>query len=162
MKALALAALILSVAGCATGGDIKPGVVRGVDDRGYVKTTEGFGVVARGCLDADIWKAALGAVENTRPRRWGIGERLIVLDANEATGRIRAVDDYMQAFFGGSYVGVFIHRLNAEDRLVEVSAFWRSRTAAAVNPWESIVLREIEQRLPCVIPAEQAIPRRGR
>ena len=154
---LVLIALAVLLTGCATASDIKPGVIRGLDDRGYVKTTEGFGIVARGCPDGDVWKAALGAVENTRPGKWGIGERLIVLDADEASGRITAVDDYMQAFFGGSYVGVFIHRLNADSRLVEVSAFWRSRTAAAANPWERVLLQEIERRLPCVVPADQAL-----
>jgi hypothetical protein len=155
----ALLLLTLLLAACATAADIKPGVVRGLDGR-YVKTSEGFGVALRGCSDVQIWRAALGAVEDVRPRSARIGDRLTVTDADEARGRIAAVDSYLQAFAGGSYVGVFIHRLNAEDRLVEVSAFWRSRIGAAVNPWERIVLEEIERRLPCVVPAEQALLRR--
>lgn len=157
---LALVALALLFTGCASAADIKPGAIRGLDGRGYVKTTEGFGIALRGCSDAQIWRAALAAVEEVRPRSSRIGDRLTVTEADEVRGRITAVDSYLQAFAGGSYVGVFIHRLSPDDRLVEVTAFWRSRMGATANPWERIVLEEIERRLPCVVPAEEALLRR--
>jgi hypothetical protein len=70
----------LLLGGCANTGDLKPGVIRGLDGRGYVKKTEGFGLVARGCPDAEVRQAALDAVTSVRPRDWRIGDQLIAGD----------------------------------------------------------------------------------
>ena len=45
---------MLLLAGCAAAADIKPGQVRGIDDRGYVKTTEGFALAVTGCNE--VWQ----------------------------------------------------------------------------------------------------------
>ena len=124
--ALSLAVLL---AGCATAADIKPGVVRGLDDRGYVKTTEGFAVAVSGCTDADIWQAVRASAAEThvsdstnfwRPRS------LTVLDDDATAGVLRAKDDgWLNAV---SYVGLYLHRVRPDLRLVEVTAFWHGRT----------------------------------
>jgi len=136
--------------------DLKPGVIHGLDDRGYVRTTEGFGVVTRGCSDAKVWDAALGAVRDLRPNDWRIGKQLTVSNEQPEPFRIIAYDP--RTFVGTtSYVGVYIHRLNDDTRMVEVTAIWRTRMTVTENPWEGHLLRAISARLPCVVPSEQAL-----
>jgi hypothetical protein len=151
------------VAGCASSTDIKPGQVSGIDKRGYVKTTEGFGhVVTRAaCPDAKILTETLETVKTIRPNDWRIGKALVLLDADERAGRIHAEDP--RAFVGTtSYIGVFVHRLSEELRLIEVSAQWKNRMAATENPWEGHLLQEIGRRLhECLVPPEQAIIRQA-
>jgi hypothetical protein len=57
----------------------------------------------------------------------------------------------------GSYVGIFIHRLNDEARLIEVSSFWDTKSVVLKNPWERDLLDALVRRLPCVVPSEQAL-----
>ena len=122
LAALGLLAALL--AGCATAADIKPGVIRGLDDRGYVKTTEGFGIVSQGCPDGELWRTVLETARTFRPSghvfEYG---PLLILSADEAGGVIRGHDP-MNFWRKGSYVGIFIHRLTEELRLIEVSSFW--------------------------------------
>lgn len=167
-KLVTLVVVVVVVVGCASSSDIKPGRVSGLDKRGYVKTTEGFGHVARvsgaqvtqvPCSEAQIWTGTLEAVKNTRPNDWRIGKALVLLDENERTGRIRAEDP--RTFVGTtSYIGVFIHRLSDDLRLIEVSAQWKTRMTVTENPWESHLLAGIRSRLQeCIVPPEQAIIR---
>jgi hypothetical protein len=146
------------LAGCASAGDIKPGVIRGVDSgRGYVKTSEGFGIATKGCADAELWQTV-----ETATRQVSVsGRTLEILWTDQHRGQIAAADRYLEAAGGGSYVGVFIHNLGAERRLVEVSAFWRSRMGGTVNPWEPALLSLLAQRISCVIPPAEAITRRS-
>ena len=161
-------ALVVILAGCASSADIKPGRVSGIDKRGYVKTTEGFAHVVRvgdaqgaqgRCSEAKLWTETLEAVKNIRPNDWRIGKALVLLDANERTGRIRAEDP--RTFVGTtSYVGVFVQRLSEDLRLIEVSAQWKNRMAATDNPWEDHLLAGIRSRLQeCLVPPEQALIR---
>lgn len=151
-------------AGCASSTDIKPGRVSGTDKRGYVKTTEGFGhlVTLRACPDAKIWTEILETVKTIRPNDWRIGKALVLLDADERAGRIRAEDP--RTFVGTtSYIGVFVHHLSEDLRLIEVNAQWKNRMAATENPWEDYLLQEIGRRLhECLVPPEQAIIRQAR
>lgn len=152
---------MLLLGGCATAADIKPGVIRGLNDEGYVKTSEGFGVVTRGCPDPELWAVILETAKTFRPSghvfEYG---PLLIISADEPTGVIRAHDP-MNFWRKGSYVGVFIHRLTEDTRLVEVSSFWDTRTVVLKNPWERDLLGELVRRLPCVVPSEQAILRSG-
>lgn len=160
MNALAaVLAVAVLAAGCASSADIKPGVVSGIDKRGYVKTTEGFGHLVRGCPDSKVWTETLNSVKTIRPNDWRLGKALVLLDADEAAGRIRAEDP--RTFVGTtSFIGVFIHRLSEDTRLIEVSAQWKTRMTVTENPWEGYLLQDIGSRLyGCLLPPEQAIMR---
>jgi hypothetical protein len=151
-----LAALL---AGCATAADIKPGVIRGLDDRGYVKTSEGFGIVTRGCPDAELWAAVHETATTLRPagHAFSYGP-LRILTADESGGVLRA-EDPATFWRKGSYVGIFIHRLTDDTRLIEASSFWDTKSVVLKNPWERDLLDALLRRLPCVVPSEQAILR---
>lgn len=140
--------------GCAGAADIKPGQVRGLERNGYVKTTEGLALAVRGCSDTEVWQGALAAVTTLRSSSWQTGKQLAILRADQAAGRIEAIDE--RTIVGTtSYVGVFLHPPVGDLRLVEVSAFWKNRMAATENPWELAVLQSIEARLgPCVAQVE--------
>ena len=101
-------------------------------------------------------------MKTNRPNVWRIGKEPVLLDANERTGRIRAEDP--RTFVATtSYIGVFVHRLNEDLRLIEVSALWKNRMAATDNPWEVHLLAGIRSRLQeCLVPPEQAIIRPSR
>lgn len=147
------------LAGCATASDIKPGVIRGVDDRGYVKTTEGFALALSGCSDAEIWRAVRLSASQVRvsdstsfwkPRSLGL------LDVDELAGSLRAKDDGW--LNGVSYVGIYLHRVRPDLRLVEVTAFWHGRSVVLRNPWEPALLEDLRSRLAaCVQPAAKAL-----
>jgi hypothetical protein len=126
-------------AGCATAADIKPGVVRGLDGR-YVKTSEGFGIVTRGCPDPEVWTVILETARTFRPTghvfEYG---PLRIISADEASGVIKA-EDPMNFWRKGSYVGIFIHRLKDDIRLIEVSSFWDTKSVVLKNPWERDLL----------------------
>jgi hypothetical protein len=149
-------ALALLITGCATAADIKSGVIRGLDD-GYVKTTEGFGIVTKGCPDSELWAVTLETAWTFRPSghvfEYG---PLLILSADEGSGVIRAHDP-MNFWRKGSYVGIFIHQLSDDLRLIEVSSFWDTRTVVLRNPWERDLLGELMRRLPCLVSSEQAI-----
>lgn len=113
-------------------------------------------MVTRGCSDTEVWDAALGAARDLRPKDWRIGDQLTVSNAQPEHSRIIAYDP--RTFVGTtSYVGIYIHRLRDDTRMVEVTAIWRNRMAATENPWEGHLLRAISARLPCVVPSEQAL-----
>lgn len=157
-QAMNLVAIALAVVltGCASAANIKPGVVRGLE-RGYIRTTEGLALATRGCADEELWRRTLDAVRTLESPSWQVGKQLRVLQANFEAGRIDAIDE--RTFVGTtSYVGIFLHRLAGDLRLLEVSAFWKTRMTVTENPWEMAVLRGIEARLSgCVIPAHVAL-----
>jgi len=157
LRALVMLLAAVFLVGCASAGDIKPGTIRGLDDDGYVKTTEGFGVVTRGCPDSQLWMAALETAATLRPTGhfFSYGP-LKILSADEAAGVIKA-EDPMNFWRKGSYVGIFIHRLREDTRLVEVTSFWDTKSVVITNPWEKDLLRAISVRLPCVVPSERAL-----
>lgn len=150
--------LLLLLGGCATAADIKPGVVQGIDDRGYVKTTEGFAVAVNGCTDPEIWRAARASVSEVRvsdSTNFWRPRSLTVLDDDDTAGVLRAKDDGW--LNGVSYVGLYLHRVRPELRLVEVTAFWHGRTVVLSNPWEDALLSDIRTRLAaCLMPSEEA------
>lgn len=158
MKRLLGVLSLFLLSGCATAADIKPGIVRGVDD-GYVKTTEGFGIVTQGCPDGELWATVLETARTFRPSGhvFDYGP-LVILSADENEGVIHAHDP-MNFWRKGSYVGLFIHHLTPELRLIEASSFWDTRTVVLKNPWERDLLGELVRKLPCVVPSEQAILR---
>ncbi len=159
--ALSIVIVAVSLEGCAGAGDIKPGRVRGPDGEGYVKTTEGFGIVTSGCPDSQLWTVARDTARTLRPSDWQIGGPLEILSTDESAGVIRAED--FRPFLGTtSYVGIYIHRLSPEIRLVEVTAFWKTRMSATANPWEKHLLRAMSSRLSCVVPPEHALQPGGR
>lgn len=159
MRQLIVGLAVLLLGGCATAADIKPGVIRGLNDEGYVKTTEGFGIVTRGCPDPELWTVILETAKTFRPTghvfEYG---PLLIVSADEPSGVIKGHDP-MNFWRKGSYVGIFIHRLTEDTRLVEVSSFWDTRTVVLKNPWERDLLGELVRRLRCVVPSEQAILR---
>jgi hypothetical protein len=160
MRRFVLLCVVVGIfAGCATAADIKPGVIRGLNDQGYVRTTEGFGIVTRGCPDPELWAVILETAKTFRPSghvfEYG---PLLIISADEPSGVIKAHDP-MNFWRKGSYVGIFIHRLTEDTRLVEVSSFWDTRTVVLKNPWERDLLSELARKLPCVISSEQAILR---
>jgi hypothetical protein len=152
-----LSILALLLCGCATAADIKPGVVRGVDDSGFVKTTEGFGIVTSGCPDSQIWTVTLETATTFRPTRhvFSYGP-LTILSADEPTGVIKA-EDPSNFWRTGSFVGIFIHRLREDRPLIEVTSFWDTKSVVITNPWETDLLGAIRDRLPCVLPQAAAI-----
>ena len=156
-------ATALLLAGCAGVGDLKPGVARRVDKRGFVETTDGYGIAVRGCSDQELWATILETAKTLEPvapmpfqenTRFG---PLRILDADPRRGVIRAKDPQKWGK-PTSYVGIFLHPPKDDIRLIEVSALWEGRTATANNPWEGSLLRAFRERLPCVIPSEHAIP----
>jgi len=154
--ALLILLAAVSLAGCASAGDIKPGAISGLAGQGYLKTTEGFGIVTSGCSDAELWAVALTTARTLKPSSWQVGGPLVILSADERAGVIRAEDP--RTFVGTtSYVGIFLRRLDGELRLIEVSAFWKNRIAATANPWETELLAAMRARLPCVVPSERAL-----
>jgi hypothetical protein len=152
-----LSILMLLLSGCATAADIKPGIVRGLDDDGYVKTTEGFGIVTSGCPDSQLWTVALETATMFRPTGhvFSYGP-LKILTADEAAGVIKA-EDPGNFWRKGSYVGIFIHRVREDRRLIEVTSFWDTKSVVVRNPWEKDLLRALKDRLPCVLPPSAAI-----
>jgi hypothetical protein len=159
MRRLVGGLAVLLLGGCATAADIKPGIIRGLDDRGYVKTSEGFGIVTRGCPDADLWAAVVETATTLRPsgHAFSYGP-LRILSADEGAGTLRA-EDPATFWRKGSYVGIFIHRLSEDMRLIEASSFWDTKSVVLKNPWERDLLDELLRRLPCVVPSEQALLR---
>lgn len=155
-RALLMLLAAVSLAGCASASDIKPGAISGLAGQGYLKTTEGFAIVTSGCSDAQLWTVALTTARMLKPSSWQVGGPLVILSADERAGVIRAEDP--RTFVGTtSYVGIFLRRLDGELRLIEVSAFWKNRMAATANPWETELLAAIRARLPCVVPSERAL-----
>lgn len=124
-----------------------------------MKTTDGLGHLVRSCSDTKVWTETLDSVKTTRPNDGRLGQALVVLDADEAADRIRAEDP--GTFVGTtSFIGVFIHRLSEDTRLIAVSAQWKTRMTITQNPWEGYLLQEIASRLyECLVPPEQAIIR---
>lgn len=134
-------------------------MIRGLDGRGYVKTSEGFGLVTRGCDDPALWRIVHDTTTTYRPsgHAFEYGP-LLILEADEAGGVIKGHDP-ANFWRKGSYVGVFIHRLTDDLRLVEVSSFWDTRSVVLRNPWERDLLDALARRLPCLAPSGQAVLR---
>ncbi len=151
----ALAALVL--AGCATAGDIKPGTVRDLTDRGWVRTTEGFGFVTRGCDRHELWTIVLETARTLKPEGHVLSYGpLRILSADESAGAIRA-EDPRNFWRAGIYVGIFLHEMQPDLTLVEVSAFWDTRTVALDNVWEDALVDALLKRVPCVVSSEEAL-----
>ena len=113
MVAMATALLL---AGCAGVGDLKPGVARRIDKRGFVETTDGYGIAVRGCSDQELWATILETAETLEPvapmpfqenTRFG---PLRILDADPARGVIRATDPQTWGNRPLTWVSSFIHR----------------------------------------------------
>lgn len=154
-----LAALTLLFTGCASAADIKPGLIRGIDDRGFVKTTEGFALALAGCSEPEIWSAMRAAASDVRvsdSTNFWRPRSLTILDEDERGGVLRAKDDgWLNAV---SYVGIYLHRVRPDLRLVEVTSFWKGRTVVLQNPWEQALLENLRLRLGnCVRPAATAL-----
>lgn len=132
--------LPMLLASCTTANSLKPGVPRGTDERGYVKTTEGFAIRITNRPYDEVWSAADKVLT----------ARLRVVDRDKNRGVLRAADEDFVGYTR-SYVGVFITPVQptADSYLVEVSKIMHARWHVLFpgSDWEDELLRAIQKEL---------------
>jgi hypothetical protein len=132
----------LLLASCTSLADLKPGVLRGVQEDGFDKTTEGISLTVHGRTVDEVWQAAMRGAQtvvqsdsssrivDTQP------PRLIKLERKDFLG-----------WFPQSYTGIFLQR-NDEAIVIEVSRInWGRMQVTEFGPSEGDYLRAIQREL---------------
>ena len=148
---LALVVGVVSlVNACTTIDSLKPGVVRGTYESGFVKTTEGLALEVRDRSYDDIWAAADVAMTSAGTVSAGVySGQLKVVERHRDRGVIKSEEEN---FLGSTraYVGIFISpaKPGADAYVIEVSKILKSRTEVIQGrDWEVDLLRAIQAHL---------------
>ena len=142
MKMLTLALITLTITGCTSAANLKPGVLRGMLEEGFDKTTEGISLTIRGRPVEEIWDATVRGVKTIMH-----GDRQTRLVDQTPHRVIRLERRDFLGTLPQSYMGIFLKPVD-QTIVVEVSKInWGRMQVTEWGPTEGDYLRAIQREL---------------
>ena len=156
MRMLTLALAVLLLTGCTSAANLKPGVLRGMLEDGFDKTTEGLSLTVRSRSVEEVWDATVRGIRTVMAT-----DRATRLVDQTPHRTIRLERKDFLGWFPQSYVGIFL-KPGEQAVVVEVSKInWGRMQVTEWGPTEGDYLRAIQREL-AQLPSASTSPRAPR